>query len=93
MALSIKNREYERVSRELARITGKSMTEAGLAGLRRELELQKAIRKLARRTDRDKEEFLASIVDIQKKYAALPSKTNMTDDEVLGYDEFGIPTE
>jgi antitoxin VapB len=93
MALSIKNREYEKVSRELAEITGKSMTEAGLAALKRELELQKAIRRLARRTDRDKEEFLASIMDIQRKYEGLPSKTNMTDDEVLGYNKFGIPTE
>jgi antitoxin VapB len=93
MALSIKNREYEQVSRELAEITGKSMTEAGLAALKRELELQKAIRKLARRTDRDKEEFLANVMDIQRKYAALPSKTKMTDDDVLGYDDLGIPTE
>ncbi|NJM30813.1 MAG: type II toxin-antitoxin system VapB family antitoxin [Rhizobiales bacterium] len=91
MALSIKNREYEQVSRELAEITGKSITESGLEGLKRELERQKSIRKFAMRTD--KEEFLTLVRNIQQRYAALPSKTNMTDDEILGYDESGIPTE
>jgi hypothetical protein len=51
MALSIKNREYEETARELARVTGKSITEAGLIGLKRELERQKAIRVASLRTN------------------------------------------
>jgi antitoxin VapB len=93
MALSIKNREFEETARELARVTGKSITEAALEGLRRELERQKAIRVASLRTTSEFEERMEAIRKIQADYAALPTTgSTLTDDEVLGYDEFGIPS-
>jgi antitoxin VapB len=87
MALSIKNREFEDIARELARITGRSITEAGLEGLKRELERQRALKRHKPRQDN-----MDEIRDLQRRYAAIPNPNPMTEDEVLGYDEFGIPT-
>jgi antitoxin VapB len=87
MALSIKNREFEEIARELAHITGRSITEAGLVGLKRELERQKAMKR-----HKPKKDFMDEIREIQRRYEALPNQNPMIDDEILGYDEFGIPT-
>ena len=87
MALSIKNREYEETARELARVTGKSITEAALVGLKRELERQKTIRSMVPAHSRT-----AMAIEIAKRSAARPRIGTMTDDEILGYDEFGAPT-
>jgi antitoxin VapB len=92
MALSIKNREYEETARELARITGKSITEAGLLALQRELERQKTIKRLLQSPNQISDDPLAAIRDIQQRYADLPTSSTMSDDDVLGYDEFGSPT-
>jgi antitoxin VapB len=92
MALSIKNREYEETARELARITGKSITEAGLLALQRELERQKTIKRLLQSPNQISDDPLAAIRDIQQRYAELPTSSTMSDDDVLGYDEFGSPT-
>jgi antitoxin VapB len=85
MALSIKNRELEEISRELARVTGKPITEALLEGARRELERQKALRQ-ALPTDN----FLAEIREIQNRVAKLPILDNRPAHEIL-YDENGLP--
>jgi antitoxin VapB len=87
MALSIKNRDFEEIARELAHITGKSITDAGLVGLKRELERQKALKRY-----KPKQNLIDEIREIQRRYAALPNQSPMSDDEILGYDEFGIPT-
>jgi antitoxin VapB len=87
MALSIKNREYEETARELARITGKSITEAGLLALQRELERQKTIH-AAINTQGRVERAMA----IAHKSAARPKISTLTNDEILGYDAFGAPT-
>lgn len=85
MALSIKNRELEEVSRELARITGKPMTEALLEGARRELERQKGLRHLL-----PSDNFLVGVREIQKRVAQLPILDSRPADEIL-YDENGLP--
>jgi antitoxin VapB len=87
MALSIKNRELEQISRELAAVTGKPITEALLEGARRELKRQKGIKSLL-----SKNIAWEEIREIQKRYAELPITGSLTDDEVLGFDEFGVPT-
>lgn len=92
MALSIKNREYEETARELARVTGKSITEAGLLGLQRELARQKIIRRARQYSKQEYEETMEFVRDLQRKYAALPNSNALTDDEILGYDEHGAPT-
>jgi antitoxin VapB len=87
MALSIKNREYEETARELARVTGKSITEAGLVGLKRELDRQKAIH-AALNTQSRVERALA----VAERSARRPKINTLTDDEILGYDALGEPT-
>lgn len=88
MALSIKNREVEELARELARISGKPITEAVRDSLKRELERAKVV--AAARPDDD--DFVERILEIGRRCAALPDVSTMTDDEILGYDEHGAPT-
>lgn len=87
MALSIKNKEFEETARELARLTGKSITEAGLVGLKRELERQKNIRLVTHSESR-----VERAMKIAQMSAARPVIGVLSDDDVLGYDEIGAPT-
>ncbi len=87
MALSIKNREVEELARELARISGKPITEAVRDSLKRELERAKIVALPARRAGLAEE-----LMEIGRQVAALPDINDMTDDEILGYDEIGAPT-
>ncbi|MBA4159665.1 MAG: type II toxin-antitoxin system VapB family antitoxin [Gemmatimonadetes bacterium] len=85
MALSIKNPETERLARELARTTGESVTQAVTRALRDRL-----VRETGR-TD-DLEHWLEGIREIQRRVAQLPVLETGTDEELLGYDENGLPT-
>jgi antitoxin VapB len=87
MALSIKNRELEQTARELARITGKPITDALLEGAKRELDRQKSIAMLTSKKSR-----FDKLMAIAREYAELPTTNDLSDDEILGYDEFGAPT-
>lgn len=69
--------------RKLAGITGESLTEAVIAALRERLE-----RLAGRRRGR----ALADELDyIAKRCAALPVVDRRAPDEILGYDEKGLP--
>lgn len=83
MALSIKHPEADRLARELAATTGESLTEAVLASLRERLARQKG----RLRTPRLRDELRA----IRKRCAALPVLDERSADEILGYDQHGIP--
>lgn len=83
MALSIKHPEADRLARELADRTGETITEA----------VTKAIReRLVRETGRTPEAIRASIDRIVAEVALLPVYDDRTADEILGYDENGLPT-
>ena len=83
MAVSIKNQETERLARELARRTGLSITEAITVALREQL-----AREAGRRsTPRIRDELLS----IGRRCAALPDLDTRSADEILGYDELGLP--
>ena len=88
MALSIKNREVEELARELARITKKPITEAVRDSLKREVERAKVIALAAHPQPGLSDELM----EIGRRVAAMPDICDMTDDEILGYDEFGAPT-
>ena len=87
MALSIKNRELEEVSRELARITGKPITEALLEGAKRELDRQIELQRILPKDDDD---IWAAIREIQARVAKLPTLDSRHPDEIM-YDEHGLP--
>jgi antitoxin VapB len=83
MGLSIKNDLTERLARELARETGESLTTA----IRRALE-ERLARLEGRRSPSDK---LALAQTILRRVDALPVRDARPADEILGYDERGLP--
>ena len=85
MALSIKSEEADRLARELAAKRGVSLTEAVVTALKEELRRENASK--ARRSALE-EELLA----IARRCAALPTLDTRSEDEILGYDENGIPS-
>jgi antitoxin VapB len=84
MVLSIKDPEADRLARRLARITGESITEAVKTALRDRLEHEQ--RRQGKKIDR------ARIDEIVAGIAALPVVDDRSPDELLGYDDFGLPT-
>ncbi|MBM4321620.1 MAG: antitoxin [Deltaproteobacteria bacterium] len=83
MALSIKSAEADRLARELAEATGESLTEA----VTKALEERLARRKQRRGPRRLKDELL----DIGRRCTTLPVLDGRTPEEILGYDERGLP--
>ena len=84
MVLSIKDPEADRLARRLARMTGRSITEAVKAALRDRLEHEQ--RRQGKKIDR------ARIDDIVAGIAALPVVDSRSPDELIGYDDAGLPT-
>jgi hypothetical protein len=56
-------------------------------GLRREVARAKAVEAAMLQAG-----MAESLTEIRRKAAAMPVVNAMTDDEILGYDEFGVPT-
>lgn len=83
MALSIKDPEADRLARELAQTTGETLTEAVTTALRERL-----LREKGRRRAKD---LAARLMEIGEQCAALPVLDDRTPDEIIGYDEHGIP--
>lgn len=83
MALSIKHEEADRLARELADRTGETLTEAVVVALRERL-----ARVRGRTQARPLREELAAI---RARVATLPVLDPRPGDEILGYDEHGLP--
>jgi antitoxin VapB len=83
MALNIKNDEAHRLARELAEARGESLTEVVTDALRQSL-------KAASRPN-EPDLLLREIAEIQRFVAALPDRDRRTADEILGYDDRGLP--
>ncbi|MCP3468117.1 type II toxin-antitoxin system VapB family antitoxin [Bradyrhizobium sp. CCGUVB23] len=83
MALSIKDRETEQLARTLAQRTGESITIA----TRRALE--ERLRRVG--SNARKATLLEDLEAIQRRWNALPVLDNRTPEEIVGYDENGIP--
>jgi antitoxin VapB len=86
MGLSIKNAEVERLARELADRRKISITEAIRQSLEREVKRDAIVPESSARSAR-----YEAMMAIAREAAALPRLSDMTDDEILGYDENGIP--
>jgi len=82
--LSIKHPDADKLARRLAEITGQSITAAVLTSLREQLR---------RETGRvSAHRFGDELRAIGKRCAALPDYDTRTPEEVIGFDEHGIPT-
>jgi antitoxin VapB len=80
---SIKNEEADRLVRQLTAATGESLTQAVVCALRERLARQKIP---ARRTRAGTQ--LAALAARLRK---MPVRDRRTADEILGYDENGLP--
>jgi antitoxin VapB len=85
MALNIKSEVVDRLARDLARLTGKSITQAVEDSLRAELD--KAKRQTRRSTQSVKEQLLA----LGEVIKSMPVRDPRSADEILGYDDNGVP--
>jgi antitoxin VapB len=83
MALSIKDLETETLARELARRTGESITQATKRALEDRLRRVAGARKTPM--------LLDDLAAIRHRVSALPVLDNRSPDEILGYDETGMP--
>lgn len=83
MALSIRNPRAEKLAREIAAECGENLTEAIIHALEERLQRLKG-----RRGARD---IAAEIVRISLRCRALPDRDGRSADEILGYDEKGLP--
>jgi antitoxin VapB len=83
MPISIKNSETEELARKLAKETGETITEV----IRRSLQdrLQRV------RGRRHAKGLPEQVEDILQRMDALPTLDERTEDEILGYDQDGIP--
>jgi len=84
MVLSIKDPETDRLARNLARLTGESLTDTVKAALRERLAREQ--RRRGKQLDRSKLDAIVA------RIAALPVVDDRSPDELIGYDEFGLPT-
>lgn len=83
MALNIKNERAERLAHELADATGVSLTAAVIQAL--EYRLGKVQRAAVRETLR------ADVQAIQDFVKSQPDRDTRSADDILGYDDFGLP--
>jgi antitoxin VapB len=83
MHLNIKNDETHKLATELAQLTGESLTSAVTVALRERLMRERRRRRI--------DSIAARLMKIGNRYAALPD-TGRSPDEILGYDEHGLPT-
>jgi antitoxin VapB len=81
--LNIKNEEAHRLVQALAEETGETLTEAVMVAVRERLE---SLRPKQRR-----QEVAQSVRDPQEFVRGLPDLDRRSPEEILGYDDFGLP--
>lgn len=82
MALSIKSDEADRLARDLATVTGETLTEAVVIALRQRLEREHARHAASMRT---------RLAHLAADVAAMPVADHRTPEEIIGYDDAGLP--
>lgn len=82
MALSIKTDEADRLARELAEATHETLTQAVTTALRERLE---------RVRSEQRSEYEERLRRLVEEYQALEVRDDRTADEIIGYDEHGLP--
>lgn len=83
MALNLKNEETDRLARQVSDATGETITQAVTVALRERLERLRA---------RSSRRRLADELDaIGRRCASLPVLDHRPEEEILGYDDRGLP--
>ena len=84
MALSLKDAETDRLAREVAALTGESLTKAVRNALAERLARE-------RRKQRQQPGLAERLRAIGRHCASLPDYDTRSPEEIIGYDEFGVP--
>ncbi|HEY4163604.1 MAG TPA: type II toxin-antitoxin system VapB family antitoxin [Dongiaceae bacterium] len=84
MALSIKDPEADRLARELAKATGESLTEAVTNALRERL-------RVIQGGGKPRQARIEELMEITRRFSQRPVYDDRTADEIIGYDEHGLP--
>jgi antitoxin VapB len=84
MALSLKDPETDRLAREVARLTGESLTEAVRTALAERLERERL------RRGKPRKRIAERLNELALECAALPDYDTRSPDEIIGYDENGM---
>ncbi len=84
MALNIKDEEADRLAQQITRRTGETLTQAIIVSLRERLERLE-------RQPQESDQLLADIMAIGAHCSRLPVFDPRPPDELLGYDEHGLP--
>ncbi len=84
MALNIRNAEAERLAETVARLAGETKTRAVTVALRDRLERL--------RRDRSGRSLAQELEEIAEHCSSLPVLDSRDADEILGYDEIGLPS-
>jgi antitoxin VapB len=79
MVLSIKSERADRLARDLAELTGESITDVVVASLEARLEAERRARRSL------------GLDDIVERFGRLPVLDQRDPDEIIGYDEHGLP--
>jgi antitoxin VapB len=85
LALSLKDPETDNLARQVASLTGESLTEAVRTSLRDRLRYEKLKRG-------EGPDLAKALEEIARHCAALPALDERSADEILGYDENGLPS-
>jgi len=83
VALSIKDPETERLARDLAQLTGENITTATKRAI------EERLRRVGGHTR--KAALLEDMAEIRRRWSAMPVLDDRTPEDILGYDERGLP--
>ena len=83
MALSIKDPETERLARALSQLTGENITTATKRAI------EERLRRLGGRSRRAA--LLEDMAEIRRRWSEMRIADDRSADEILGYDEHGLP--
>ena len=86
MALSIDDPETDRLAQELSSLTGESIADSVRTALRERLERTRG------RSEEEKQRMVEAALAIARRCSAKPLLDPRTPDEIIGYDENGLPT-
>ncbi len=84
MSLYIRNAKAEKLARELAQLTGESLTSIITQAL--ELQLQKL------KGSKQAQDLVTEVTAISRRCQKLPVLDSRNAEEILGYDETGLPS-
>lgn len=82
MTLHIKDMKADALARELADLTGETLTQAVTTAL------EERLTRVKKRTGKT---LADELNEIARRSAARPRRTNLSPDEIIGYDDWGLP--